>query len=144
MIATGAGPWQLAFAALDQPAQAEPLPIFVRGVTVDRRGIAQYAHLVRGPVDPERSPRPPGGREDRAPHRTLATATLEDCRAQILGLLGDGRPRTFNAIGVELLDHTANTLFRSPYDRAVWQLVDEGTLEHTLDVPILFRVARAL
>jgi hypothetical protein len=112
----------------------------VRGVAVDRAGIAAYVHLIRGPQDPERSARPKGGRADRAPHLTLAEVALETCREQILGLLSDGEPRTFNCIGVTLLDHTADTLFESPYDDALWQLVSEGRLEHTLEAPVFFRV----
>ena len=90
--------------------------------------------------DPERSPRPIGGRLDRAPRRTLEEVPVEKCRDDIMELLADGRPRTFNAIGVKLLDHTADTLFRSPYDQALWQLVEREAIEHTLDVPILFRI----
>jgi hypothetical protein len=116
--------------------------VFVRGFRVDRSGAAQYTHLIRGANDPERSPRPVGGREDRAPHLTLATVEISVCRDQILTLLSDGSARTFNAIGVELLDHTADTLFGSPYDTALWQLVDEDQLEHTLEAAILFRVAQ--
>ena len=109
-------------------------------MAVDRSGIAQYLHIIRAGDDPERSPRPLGGRKDRAPHRTLAETPISTCEAQILGLLGDGVPRTFNRIGVELLDHTADTLMGSPYDDALWNLVDRAELEHTLDTPILFRV----
>ena len=139
-MAPAAGPHQLSLAGLD-PTVAVDIPrVFVRGVPVDRRGIARYVHLIRGPSDPERSPRPVGGRDDRAPHLTLATVTVADCRAQILALLGDGLARTFNAIGVELLDHTADTLSGSPYDCALWQLVEDDELEHTLDAPIAFRI----
>ena len=109
-------------------------------MAVDHSDIAVYLHLIRGQGDPERSPRPIGGRLDRAPHRTLEEVPVEKCRDDIMGLLADGRPRTFNAIGVELLDHTADTLFRSPYDQALWQLVEREAIEHTLDVPILFRI----
>jgi hypothetical protein len=56
------------------------------------------------------------------------------------GIRTDGVPRTFNAIGVELLDHTADTLAGSPYDLALWRLVDERQLEQTLDAPVLFRL----
>jgi hypothetical protein len=127
------------------PSASAGVPcMFVRGAKVDRSGVAQYVHLIRDPNDPERSPRPVGGRLDRAPHRTLAEVAVESCRSDIVGLLSDGEPRTFNAIGVELLDHTADTLFLSPYDEALWQLVEEGLLEHTLEAPIFFRLALEL
>jgi hypothetical protein len=134
-------PQQLTLEGLLEDATPSPEPVFVLGVRVDRSGAAQYTHLIRGAVDPERSPRPVGGREDRSPHLTLSTIEVTVCREQILTLLSDGCARTFNAIGVELLDHTADTLLGSPYDVALWQLVDEDQLEHTLEAPILFRVA---
>ena len=137
-------PQQLVFAAL---ADAPPSPTapreFVRGVRVDRSGMAQYVHLIRAADDPERSPRPVGGRADRAPHRTLSVRPVATCSEDILRLLSDGRARTFNAIGVELLDLTSATLFGSPYDEALWALVESQDLEHTLDIPILFRVPLA-
>jgi hypothetical protein len=133
---------QLTFAAMAQPAPTPPADReFVRGVAVDRSGMAAYVHLIRAEGDPERSERPIGGRLDRSPHRTLAEVPVEDSAQQILGLLADGVPRTFNAIGVELLDHTADTLFGSPYDAALWRLVGDGQLEHTLAAPVFFRLA---
>jgi hypothetical protein len=42
--------------------------------------------------------------------------------------------------GSQVLDHTADTLLGSPYDQALWQLVGREAVEHTLDVPILFRI----
>jgi hypothetical protein len=131
---------QLTFAVLAEPAPTLPADReFVRGVPVDRSGIAAYVHLIRWQGDPERSERPVGGRLDRSPHRTLANVAVTACRDEILGLLADGRPRTFNAIGVELLDHSADTLLGSPYDEALWQLVDAEQLEHTLEAPVFFR-----
>jgi hypothetical protein len=103
--------------------------------------MARYVHVIRHPDDPERSPRPRGGREDRAPHRTLAVVAADEFKPQILALLSDGVPRSFNRIGVELLDQTADMLLGSPVDRALWALVDAGDLELTLEAPVLFRVA---
>ncbi len=133
---------QLELPGLTAPEPPKEPRVFVRGAAIDRTSIARYLHIVRGPDDPQRSPRPVGGLDDRAPHLTLATATLQDCRAQILALLADGHARTFNAIAVELLDHTADTVLDSPYDRALWHLVETDELEHTLDLPILFRLAQ--
>jgi hypothetical protein len=131
---------QLVFAALADPEAAAPGEReYVVGVRVDRSGIARYLHLIRDPNDPDRSPRPVGGRADRAPHRTLAKLSVDAAGEEMLRLLADGRPRTFNAIGVELLDHTADTLHGSPYEKALWELTARGALEHTLDVPVLFR-----
>jgi hypothetical protein len=140
-MASNAQPAQLSFAVMVPPPAAPAAPReFVLGVAVDHSDIAGYLHLIRGQGDPERSPRPVGGRLDRAPHRTLADVSVEKCSEEIIGLLTDGRARTFNAIGVELLDHTADTLLGSPYDQALWHLVGREAVEHTLDVPILFRI----
>ena len=133
-------PQQLSLAGFEPAAAAATPREYVRGVPVDRSGIAQYVHLIRATGDPERTPRPLGGREDRAPHLTLAEVPIPTCETRILGLLSDGVPRSFNRIGVELLDHTADTLLNSPYDRALWNLVERAELEHTMDAPILFRV----
>jgi hypothetical protein len=114
-------------------------PDFVRGVPIDRTGTARYIHIIRAPEDPERTPRPPGGRLDRAPHLTLDEIPVERCAEMILALFADGAPRTFNAISVELFDHTADMTLDSPLDRALWQLVAQTRLEHTLTAPIRFR-----
>jgi hypothetical protein len=132
-------PQQLTLAGIATPDAAAGPRAFVRGVPVDRTGPAQYVHLIRDLNDPERTERPIGGRVDRSPHLTLADVAVTTCCDEILGLLADGRARTFNAIGVELLDHTADTLLGSPYDEALWQLVEAEQLEHTMEAPVLFR-----
>jgi hypothetical protein len=132
------------FARPAEPRAPEPTPDFVRGIAVDRSEMGCYLHIIRGADDPERSPRPKGGVRDKAPHLTLRrTTTVEGWKTQIERLLEDGRPRTFNAIGVELLDQTADTLLDSPVDHALWSLVDAGALEHTLTAPVYFRLFRA-
>jgi hypothetical protein len=50
-------------------------------------------------------------------------------------LLGDGRPRTWGAIRTELF---GDEIGGAP-DRALLDLVEEGLIEHTTEVPILFR-----
>jgi hypothetical protein len=119
----------------------EPEPEFVRGIRVDRSGINRYIHIVRGPNDPLRSPRPKGGLKDRAPHRTFKKLPVEKATELILSLLSDGRPRTFNAMTIELFDLGADTLLGSPVDRALWKLVAAERLEHTMTRPVLFRLS---
>jgi hypothetical protein len=120
---------------------SEPEPKFVRGVAVDRSGINRYIHIVRGPDDPTRSPRPKGGLKDRAPHRTFKKMPVDKAKELLLSLLSDGRPRTFNAMTIELFDLGADTLMGSPVDRALWKLVADERLEHTMTRPVLFRLA---
>jgi hypothetical protein len=107
---------------------------------VDRSGMAAYVHLIRAVDDPERSPRPVGGYADRSPHLTLAKTCAAEWRVAILRHLSDGKARTFNCLGVELLDKTADVLFGSPVDKALWSLVADGLVEHTLVAPIRFRL----
>jgi hypothetical protein len=136
LSATAAAPFQD-----DDPSSAEQ---WVTGRCVDRSHEAIYAHLVRRLDDPERRPRPPGGVADKMPHRTLAkTTTAADWQPKIASLMADGLPRTFNRIGVELLDLTADVLFKGPVDQALWLLVEAEALEHTLSVPVLFRARAA-
>jgi hypothetical protein len=112
---------------------------WISGYQVDREGVFAYVHLVRAPDDPERPPRPAGGQADRRPHLTLDKSKPEDWREPLRALLADGQARTFNRIGVELLDLTADVLFESPVDRALWELVFDGEVEQTMKAPILFR-----
>ena len=126
-------------AQLDLFVAQTPPDEFVRGARVDRSGAARYLHLIRAPDDPARSPRPKGGQPDRFPHRTLGEIPVERCAEMILALLADGAPRTFNAICVELFDKTADIALGSPLDRALWRLVADGRLEHTLSAPIRLR-----
>ena len=121
-------------------ADQEGAVAYVRGVNLDRSGITAYLHLIRSAQDPERSPRPEGGRLDRAPHRTLTRTAVDHWAARICERMADGVARTFNRIGVELLDQSSDMLLDSPVDQALWQLVDQGTLEHTMEAPILFRL----
>ena len=127
----------------DSPVPSEPAPgPFVTGRKVDRRGAATYVHLIRAPTDPERSPRPKGGVRDRAPHRTLSKQPAQFWEPEILAALADGIPRTFNRIGVERFDLTADVLFTTSVNKALWSLVERGFLEHTLTAPILFRIRK--
>lgn len=99
-----------------------------------------YAHLVWGPDDPPRSERPKkGGREDVSPHLTLKKKKPEVYAKQIMRLMRDGKPRTFNEMGVTLWDKNASILYQGPVDEALWSLVEKGELEHSLEAPILFR-----
>jgi hypothetical protein len=116
---------------------------FVRQPTLDRSGAAAYVHLIRALDDPERPSRPARElRRDVSPHLTLRrTTTVEQWRTRLVELLGDGVPRTFNRIGIELCGLTADILFSTPADPALWSLVDDGAIEMTLEAPILFRRA---
>jgi hypothetical protein len=108
------------------------------GGTVDRRELAGYLHLVRAPDDPERV-RPKGGWDDKAPHRTLAKLPYAECERRLLAGLADGTPRTFNRLTMEVFNLTADVVFTTQVNDALWRLVGRGEIEHTTEVPILFR-----
>jgi hypothetical protein len=131
------------------PAQraSEPQAVreeWVTGATIDRSGAAVYTHLIRAEDDPERTDirALPEALRDRAAEwrRALKKTSVDTWKWAIWRLLSDGQPRTFNRIGVELLDKTADVLLDLPPDRALWALVAEQKIEHTTHAPILFRV----
>lgn len=112
---------------------------WITGLSVSHDDRAIYTHLIRSPSDPHRTPRPEGGHKDRAPHRTLAKRPGAEIEELLLSGLEDGEPRTFNRLGVEIFDLTADVLFTTPVNTILWQLVAQGRIEHTLEAPILFR-----
>ena len=116
-----------------------PQQTWVTGRYADRSGAAKYLHLVRAPGDPERRPRPAGGLAERAPHRKLGRTPAAQWEPVLLAGLADGVPRTFNRLGVELFDLTADVICTTPVDTALWNLVNRGLVEHTMELPIFFR-----
>lgn len=111
---------------------------------LDRSEGCQYVHLIRGPDDPERSPRS-ARQGDTTAWKRKTRATPENIVAwkeRIVDLLTDGHPRTFNAITVTIADITADIGFDGAPDMALWELVEEGRVEHTDTAPIQFRLVR--
>lgn len=120
---------------------------WVTGAAVSRQGMDSFLHVIRAPGDPERGKRARslGGEGNNLEHlprhwSQVRKIPVASAREHILGLLADGKARTFNAIGVELYDKTADVLFGFSVDDALWSLVADELLEHTLDVPIRFRL----
>jgi hypothetical protein len=109
------------------------------GKLVDRSGTFAYIILVRAPEDPERLPRGKGKKDRVGWQHDLAKTTIKEWKEIILQHLSDGEARTFNRIGVELLDKTADTLLQLNPEEALWSLVTEGKVAHTLRAPIYFR-----
>jgi hypothetical protein len=103
-------------------------------------GPAQYTIMIRSPEDPERSPRPPGGRPDRAPHRALEKTTPSRWTTPVLSTLQDHGPSTFNALSVILLDKTADITGGTPLEEALWQLACDRRIAFTLEAPVLFKI----
>jgi hypothetical protein len=120
---------------------------WVTGRAVNRTGLAAFTSLIRAPDDPDRVDirTLPEAQRDRLAlwRRGLARQHPAAFRRPILDLLAAGPPRTFNAVGVLLVDKTADMLFRLPPETALWELVHAELVEHTLDAPILFRPTAA-
>jgi hypothetical protein len=110
---------------------------------VDREGAAVYVHLIRAPYDPQRRKR--YGKQGILirPDKTVSKVPVDEWTRRLLALLADGEKRTFNRIAMDLISMTADVAFNSTLDRALWGLVAEGKVEHTIEAPILFRLARA-
>ena len=120
---------------------AEPEPIgdvWARGLPC-REGAAVYVHLVRGPADPERSPRE-ARRGQSLRWKRLDDAFPAEWADAIVAHLADGVPRTFNRVMVELFDTTADVAFESHADAGLWRAVEDGRLEYTPSAPVYFRV----
>lgn len=113
---------------------------FTGGVP-DMRGLRAYTEMIQSPDDPERAPRPKGGQADRAPHVTLRKTTAEQWAPKILRLLSDGKPRTLNAIGITLIDKTADITSQTPFAAGLWLLVQQGKVAFGDPAPILFTLS---
>ena len=118
---------------------------WVSGQAVDRSGLAAYVHLVRAPDDPKRPPRPTAaerdaGRDQNREWRAIAKLPVPELAERIAADLADGEPRTFNRIAVEMFGKTADVLFDKAPDHALWTLVADGRVEHTVEAPIRFRL----
>lgn len=139
-----AAPAQLSFFELITPPADSVIPEWVTGARVDRSGMSAYLHLTRSPEDPERGDIRllPTELRDRGAEwlKGLMKSGAADWHAPILALLADNVARTFNRIGVELLDKTADVLFETPPDEALWALVGLGQVEHTMNTPVFFRL----
>jgi hypothetical protein len=121
-------------------ARTQEIDGWVTGWRPCTSGIAQYTIMIRSPDDPERSPRPRGGRTDKAPHRALEKTRSDHWKPDLLAALRDHGPVTFNAISVILLDQTADITGGTPLEEALWQLACAKKVAFTLSAPVLFKL----
>jgi len=102
-----------------------------------------YTHLIRARSDPdERVKRGKAAGYDPQGWRKLSKQPISRHEKRILKLLDDGKPRTFNRIGVEIWGRTADMLAATTINDALWNLVEKDQVEHDLVAPILFRARR--
>ena len=104
-----------------------------------REGMAQYTHMIRAPGDPERSERTEraGPGDTRRVCNHFHRMNVQHAKTAILAHVADGLPRTFNRIVVELWDLTAD-MAGDRIEQALFDLVAEHKLQHTLVAPILW------
>lgn len=127
--------------AIDAVDASPTEPVWHSGL-VARGGAAAYTHLIRAADDPvrsgaERSERRGWNAQDS--RRRLNARSVAYHAQLIRRHLADGQARTFNRIAVELYDKTADVVFTTRVNEALWLLVERREIEHTMSAPILFR-----
>jgi hypothetical protein len=125
-------------------------PVWHRGPYPSPEALAEvrdgFTHMIRATDDPGRQTREArrarlGGVEAASGEvmRSRKTRTPEAALVEVRALLADGKPRTLNAIGVELWDQTADMV-----DDRIWHAIVDavaaGEMEHTIRAPILIRL----
>ncbi len=123
-------------------------------------GMLKYLIMIRADGDPDETTYKKVGKDGRNKYTKksggdeslawtkIKKMPIEECRKQILAYLDELSPDeqcdgvTFNRICVDLWRRTADVLHESNQEEAMWQLVEERQLAHTLDAPILWRRAR--
>ena len=112
---------------------------------VDTSGLAAFAILVRAPGDPERRSREERheamGREASGREwKGIRKDSVDVWAGRFCELLRSG-PRTLNALTVEAADATADMAGPNAV-AALWALKAAGVVEHTVDVPVLWRLVK--
>lgn len=119
------------------------------GALVDRSGLSAYLHLVMAPDDPvprrrwsERDAETRGTRDEHVRARkALRRRGIDDWKEVILHALDVlARPATFNALMITAADMHASDAPHAA-EAALWQLVADGVLVHTLARPVRFKRA---
>lgn len=121
---------------------ATPENGWVTGDVISRQGAAAFAHLVHGRDDPKAALPGKGARDPLAWKKTVQKGDLAEWRKKILDLLATHGPSTYNALSVHATGLTADITFQELPDKALWSLVSDGLVEHTLVTPILFRLVQ--
>jgi hypothetical protein len=112
-----------------------------------RRPSAMFTAMIRHPNDPERKEQARSiavrtGAPVKVPlgWRKILKLTPLACMRQIVKLLSDDQPRTWNHISVELWDKTADVTTGKPPEEGLWMGTLNGYIEYTNWAPILFRI----
>lgn len=106
----------------------------------DLSGMQQYTVCIRSYIDPERMPRELMKRDTQAKWlKELMKQPVEAMEVAVMAHMADGQARTFNRIGVEMMDKTADLILGTPFEEAMWSLVAKGELAFTMVAPVFFR-----
>lgn len=119
------------------------IPVRQKMPTVDRSGLHSLVHLIRAPGDPDETIKRgrKNGHDPVGWKKKRRTNSVADWKRLMMERMRDGRRRTFNKLMVELSGRTADFWFETPADMALWELVEEGLLFHTMKVPVFFRAS---
>lgn len=111
------------------------------GARPDTSGARAYTILIRAPwEDMDTRGRNAGGGAKGTEGAAKAKAVSPDAWYPALHALFAGDARlTFNQVCVTVAGRTADLMFKGGLEEAVWRLVEERMLEHTMRAPILFR-----
>ena len=124
--------------------EASPVAEVVAGWYVglpDREDGFGFTHLIRAKGDPERPPRGAVGATD---WKRVNDLTVAQWARRIEAHLGDGTPRTFNRIAVELTGFTADVVFGENPDGGLWHAVQQGRVAWSADGPVHFTLVECL
>lgn len=107
------------------------------GIVARETPKARRLHVRAHPADPPA--------QVTAAGLALLDRSVESWRVRIAERLGDGRVRSFHRLMLDLSDGqlSASRAFDSSADRALWSLVELRLVEHTIEDPVLFRLAKA-
>lgn len=138
-------PQQLSFhRTLDQAWMDAPEWDYARGMP-DRRGLAQYVHLIRAPHPFEPPETMKRGGESRSlggeNDRKKKAGTPAQWAARIVALLEDKRPRTFNTICVQLTGTTADCVGDN-VDAGLWLACERLDIAWTVHAPVFWTLTR--
>ena len=124
----------------------EQEPLFFTGKRPVLSDGAQYTIMIRASDDPERLTREQR-RALRGPkvatewRRGILSLPIPEWKSMITNGLGTPG-KTFNRLVLELTEYeyTADVAGSKNPEKALWELVDAGIVEHTMVAPILFRM----
>lgn len=102
----------------------------------ERTGLKKYTHLIRSELDPDETMK--RGNKNRSATHWKNPGSVDEFVKKIRALMSDGRPRTFNAICVELTGTTADVWADKEPDHALWQLVEKEELGWAQEMRAIF------